>query len=83
MFHYFFMKKLCKQYLDGREPFSTKIYLLIATVFMTAGFTLLFLYNYSIIRYVVIIIALVVVFIKRKFIIKAIKMLMSARKKKA
>ncbi|MBR0341466.1 MAG: oligosaccharide flippase family protein [Oscillospiraceae bacterium] len=82
MFHYFFMKKLCKQYLDGREPFSTKIYLLIATVFMVVGFTLLFLYNYSIIRYSIVVIALVVAFIKRKMIIKTIKMLMSARKKK-
>ena len=80
MFHYYFMKKLCKLYLDGVEPFSTKLYLVIAVSFMAAGFVLLYLYNYSIVRYAVIIISIIVMIIHRKIIIKTIKMLMTSRK---
>ena len=44
-FHYYFMRKICFSELNGKEPFSLKVYLSIAFIFIVLGFLIQFTYN--------------------------------------
>lgn len=49
--HYYFMRKVCKTYLDNVRPYEYKILLLISGVFMAIGFLYLPTYQNKICRY--------------------------------
>lgn len=78
-FHFIFMKKICYQYLNGAEPYNTKTYMCIAVLFIVAGFILLFSYNYTILRYSLILMMIVLVVIKRNLLIAAVKDIINAK----
>jgi len=78
--HYIFMNKVCDVYCDGVRPYSTIKILTITFAFMTAGFILLFTYNYTLIRYGIIVATMVVSIIKRKKIMEVGKELISLKK---
>lgn len=82
VFHYIFMQKICRDYLDGEYPYSTKKLLLISGVFMAVGFGFLALYNNIIVRYIVIAGLLVVAIIFRKKIINFVKQMIQIKKDK-
>lgn len=71
--HYIFMRKVCKDYLDGYKVYDWKIIFGIGALLILLSFVMLVLYNYSIIRYIVLGILAVVVFCQRKTIIALFK----------
>lgn len=83
LMHYHFMKKICKQFLDGVLPYDMRIVRLISIGFMLAGFALLFTYNYPIIRYSIIAVTVIIIFIKRNKIKRILQRLVEIRKIKS
>lgn len=80
LLHYYFMRKICKQYIDDLRPYNVKIILEISIFTLVTGFALLFTYNMPILRYSLIAIALIIVIIMRKKIILEAKKIMNIRK---
>lgn len=79
-FHYIFMRKVCNEKCNNIQPYDTKIIMLITLVFLGVGFFLLFLYNHTFIRYVLIFIMFVIVCIFRNKIFASIKNLIMIKK---
>lgn len=77
LFHYFMMKKVCKEYMDGIRVYDPRILLGITVAFMGFGFCFLLLYKLPITRYALIAIIVLVGFIFRKKIIKTAKEVMA------
>ena len=82
VFHYVFMKKICKEELDNVQAYDTKIYLWIAISFMALGFIFLFSYKITAIRYGIILVIAIIAVAKRRMIKSTVKNLMSLRKQK-
>lgn len=81
IFHYVFMRKICKSKLENRQPFSLKVYLLIVSGFLGVGFVFLLTYNNDIVRYVFIGILVILIILKSKKIIEIIKLFFILGKK--
>lgn len=79
IFHYAFMSGLCINNF-GYQIYKTKLIVLISFVFILFGFFGLLLYPYTLIRYLVVAVLVVLVFINRKNIIRVYKSIMAARK---
>ena len=79
VYHFHFMRKICKKALGGEYPYSTRILLIITGVFVLLGFALLFTYYNAVIRYVFIALLCVVIIIKRKTIIVMAKKILDTR----
>lgn len=71
--HYFFMRRVCNQYLNGYKVYNWKIIFGIGLILIAASFVMLSLYNHSVMRYIVLMILLIGMFVKRKFIISLIQ----------
>lgn len=74
--HYIMMQKVCNMHLDGVVVYKPSVMIGMIFVFFVVGFGFMFTYNYPIIRYSFVVIAIILVIIKRKAIIEFIKMLM-------
>lgn len=79
-FHYIFMRKVCKKECNNIQPYQTRTLLKITSIFLVFGFALMFLYNYPIIRFIVIIGIFTIAFFKRKDIIGSTKKIISLKK---
>lgn len=66
LFHYIFMVKICKNKYKGKSPYNIRVLIKITIVFIVSGFVFMFLYNYMIIRYSIILVLVITLIIKRK-----------------
>ncbi len=80
--HYIFMKKMCNDYLDGVRVYNTKLLVVLFIGFLTLGFLLMLTYNYPVIRYSCIVVAIIVLIIFRKKAMKIFKKLLDIKKKR-
>ena len=64
--HYYFMHKVCKENLNGVQPYNAKVILGISILFVATGFGLRALFPYRYIRYTLILIVLIIAVIKRE-----------------
>lgn len=80
--HYYFMRKICKQYLNNIEPYNLKLIIEISIGSLGAGFLIMITYTNIILRYMLIIITFLILFVKRKKLIEIAKMLLDIRKEK-
>ena len=78
--HYNLMNRVCEEYCDGIKPYDTKKILAISIPFIAMGFIFLFTYNYPIIRYGIILVAVVATVIKRRKIEEVVKSMMVLKK---
>ena len=83
LLHYYFMWKICKEYLNDLRPYNAKIILGISVGCLVAGFGIMATYRNNMIRYAVIEALAVVLFCMRKKLMELIKMLLEIKKKKA
>ncbi len=74
------MRKICKDYINNRQPYNIKILFTITIIFMILGFVILFLYNYRILRYGIIFISGLVMIAKKQIIISVINKLITIKK---
>lgn len=77
--HYFFMRKVCKVYLEDIRPYNPKVLILIAAVFMGVGFLYIPLYSNMIARYSFTTVLLLVLIINRKKLISSISVLLGKK----
>lgn len=80
--HYYFMRRVCKQYLDNIKPYSLKLILLIAVATLLVGFFFLFLYKNNILRYLFIGLIAIAVFLNRTPLLNMISIVTDIKKKK-
>lgn len=80
IFHYLFMRKVCREYLDGVRVYDLKIIAMIAVLFMAFGFLLMFTYKNALLRYALLGIFILAVFFKRNMIAASIKKILSLKK---
>ena len=78
--HYWFMKKICKEELNGIQPYNIWTYLKIAAAFMGLGFALLITYRNIWVRYGLILALCIVGFIKRRWITEQCRKILMTRK---
>lgn len=78
--HYFFMRKVCKTYLDGIRPYDPKILILIAVVFMGIGFLYIPLYANMVVRYGFTVVLLLILWINRKKLISAVSEMLGKKR---
>ena len=67
--HYAFMNVICKKFCDGKIPYDGKNIIRITSLFLLCGFSLLFTYYNTYIRYGIIVFTIMVVWRKREQII--------------
>ena len=79
-FHYVFMRKLCNEKLNGDQPYSLKILLIITIGFMGIGFVFLATYNLPILRYILLTVVVGILIIKRNTIISTVKNMFALKK---
>lgn len=80
LFHFLFMKKICKEEMKAEVPYDIKILIAISIGFIVIGFAMMSTYNYPIIRYVIILAIIVSIIVFRKKLIDAGKKIMQVRK---
>ncbi len=66
--HYCFMRKICREEIDDIRVYKLRILLIITIIFVALGFVIMVTYNYSYIRYSLVIIIILICFIMRKAI---------------
>ena len=81
--HYCFMRRVCRRYLDGQDPYRLKILLPITAVFLLVGFVFLFVYQHMVIRYVMVAVIIVGCVLFRKKIMEVVRLIRAGSKKKA
>lgn len=64
--HYFAMKNVCKQKLDGQCVYPIRTWLILSIGFLASGFSLFLTYQYTVVRYIVILIICLGLFAQRK-----------------
>ena len=78
--HYFFMMKICKKELQGIVVYNAKNLVLISSVFIAIGFSIMVLYKNSIMRYGLSGIIILFLVIMRKKLLKFISPVLGIRK---
>ncbi len=73
MLHYYFMRKVCRTYLDDVKPYNLKILLGITGGFFAIGFIYIPTYSYPVIRFILTAVILVIVYLKRAKYLPALK----------
>lgn len=80
IFHYIFMRKICRENLNNADPYDLKKLLIISGTFLLTGFILLLTYDLMWLRYTLCLTMLITVIINRKRITEFIKQLAGMRK---
>lgn len=78
--HYTMMRKVCNLYLNGVVVYKPSIMLAMIGLLFIIGFSIMPLYNFRLIRYSVLLVFLLVIFIKRKMLISFIRTILQNRK---
>lgn len=80
VFHFVFMKRICRDYLCNAKPYNTKVLTFITVFFMGASFLFLATYNFQIIRYGIIVGLIIPLFICRKYVVGFIRNMLELKK---
>ena len=71
--HYLFMRRVCKEYLDGYRVYDAKIIFGIGMALVTLALVMMLLYTHVMIRYLILLAIVIGLFINRKNLISLIK----------
>lgn len=80
--HFIFMRIICKKEFPNEEVYNAKFILGISVCFCVIGFIILFTYNYTFIRYTLIVCSLIWLLVMRNKIKKLIREIMKLRNNK-
>lgn len=75
--HYIFMRIVCKKKIDGDKVYNGTAILLISVAYVLLAFGMMLIYDYPLIRYTLILAAIVVCIVKRDKLIKYFKLIKS------
>lgn len=79
--HYYFGIRVCKDHLDNIKPYNLRIVLGISIGALISGLSMVFVYPYTLIRYIIIFCLSLLILIKRKKIIKSVNVILETKKK--
>lgn len=68
--HYCMMVRTCNLYLEGNRPYDLRILLIVTLCFLIAGFLIMSIYEYAVIRYIFFFLLVIIAFVNRKKIVK-------------
>ena len=77
--HYIMMQKVCNMHLDGVVVYKPSVMIGMILAFFAVGFGFMLTYNYPVLRYVLLAVAIFAVIIKRKMIIGFVQTLLKNR----
>ena len=80
--HYFFMRKICNEYLNDLHPYNLKIIVAISVGSLVFGFGIMATYSNAVVRYGLIAGVIVLLFCIRKKLFKLIKMFLNVKKER-
>ena len=80
--HYYFMRKICKIFLNDMKPYRLKLILMIAGISLVIGLGIMATYTNTIVRWGLIAVFIIVSIIKREDIKKVVKMFLNIRNQK-
>lgn len=80
--HFVLMKIIVKKELPNAKLLDIRFIVLISVFFVVAGFMFMFLYNYSIVRYIIILLTVVFAMFNRKRIISSVQSVLLLNKSK-
>lgn len=80
LFHYIFMRKLCKRSFGGVLPYSGKFLFFLTLLFIALGALMLVSYSNSLLRYGIVIAGVILAIVKRKTIAKFANLILQVRK---
>jgi O-antigen/teichoic acid export membrane protein len=80
--HYLFMRRTLKKHLDGLDVYNNKLIFKMAIAFIAIILLVNVLYQFTIIRYTVIVFSLVMVVVKRKYLLGMVNSLFVKKEKK-
>lgn len=83
VFHYLVYKSTCRKKGIENPPYPARLFLLISIVLVSAGLGVMALYQYTLIRYLLILTILIAAYIKRKKILEIINQIRSKERKQA
>lgn len=78
--HYCFMRKISSKYLNNKQNYNTKMVLVISICFVLLGFVFLITYYNVVLRYCVIFIVTIGVYIKRGYIKESLQTMIQVKK---
>lgn len=78
--HYYFGRRVCKEYLDNIKPYNLRIVLGISIGVLISGLSMLLVYQLTVIRYLMIFCLFLLIFIKRNKIIKYVRVILETKK---
>ena len=73
--HYYFMRKVCREYCNGEQPYNIRVILVMSFFFLVIGFGLMALFPYWYARYSIVLASFAFAYIKRRSIKDALKIL--------
>ena len=79
-FHYLFMRRICREYLENRQPYDVRTIVLITLEFMAVGFMFLATYAHPVARYLLLLIIVIGIAVRRNQIIALVKSMIKMKK---
>ncbi len=73
IFHYIFMRKICREELGNTQPYNIKIYLMICFIFLSLSFCYMNLYTTYLVRYVLTLVIVLLCILNMKTIYTFVK----------
>lgn len=80
--HYFFMTKICKKELDGIHVYSLRKLIIISTILLCLSLVIMMSYTNNLVRYFIIVLMFIILFINKNKIISMINMLKNIKNTK-
>ena len=77
LIHYFFYKKVCREILDGQKLYDVKEIFVISIGIIVVGFAIMFINHVLWLKYTIIAVAVVLVIVKRRWILSVVKNMIS------
>lgn len=81
LFHMLFMRKICRERLNNERPFDLRIYFLIAGGLLAGGFLLMLAYPITVLRYALLLAAVVLCVIFRRKILAVVRGILVTRER--
>lgn len=75
LMHYIFYKKILKESTEVKSIYSEKFMIVISVIVLAFMFSMTLVYRYTLVRYGILVVLMMICFIKRKFIIDGLKTL--------
>lgn len=71
--HYIFMTKVCRKHINGLKIYNVRFIIFFSIGLIIASFLLMFVYDHIILRYLFVSIVLMILYIKRNFIMEKLR----------